>query len=125
MPSEASTVTVYALLVRMRATLRADDVFGRYGGEEFAVVLPDSDAAAAGAIAERLRSAVAADGIAIGRQTLGVTISVGVAVRTSDEQTLATLLAAADAALYQAKAGGRNRVALATPGAADAHPGQA
>jgi len=84
--------------------LRAEDVLGRLGGEEFLVVLPDSDEDAAASTAERLRSAVAtADG------PVPVTASVGWAVR-ADGEGPEDLVRRADEALYKAKAAGRDRV---------------
>lgn len=86
---------------------RAADVCGRIGGEEFAVLLADTDTAAAAALAEKLRQAVANVSIPWEGQVLQVTISVGVATYGGH---LDTLLQRADAAMYQAKAGGRNCV---------------
>lgn len=80
--------------------LRAVDVFGRYGGEEFLIVLPDTDRAGALLVAQRVRAAVAAD--------TTVTVTIGVAQHARDD--VAAVLARADQALYQGKAAGRNRV---------------
>ncbi len=91
-------------------TLRSTDLAGRFGGEEFLVVLPDTDAAGACQTAERIRRAV--EGLEIdGRdgQTFGVTVSIGVAQRRPDDDGVA-LIDRADDALYRAKHGGRNRV---------------
>jgi len=96
----------------VRARLRASDVFGRVGGEEFALLLPASDRPGACRLAEGVRAAVealrvpAADG-----QVIGVTLSIGVAVAASDAGlTPDQIYGRADAALYTAKHGGRNRV---------------
>jgi two-component system, cell cycle response regulator len=98
----------------MRATLRPYDVVGRFGGEEFVVVLPGCDAAGAQAAAERLRVSIAATAVAVGETTLRVTCSLGVAVGGAhSEGDREALLAAADAALYEAKKSGRNRVVMA------------
>ena len=86
---------------------RAADVCGRIGGEEFAVLLADTDAAAAAAVAEKLRQTVATATVPWHAQTLQVTVSVGVACHNDH---LGTLLHRADAAMYQAKGAGRNRV---------------
>jgi diguanylate cyclase (GGDEF)-like protein len=94
---------------------RAADTLARYGGEEFVALLPETDAAGAAAIAERMRArvadlALAHDGGIGGR----VTVSVGHATTTANDATSADLLvSAADVALYEAKRGGRNRVAAA------------
>lgn len=91
--------------------LRPTDLVARYGGEEFVFLLPDTDAGVALDIAERLRSAVAAEPVLdlAGVPLPGVTISVGIAeYRTGD--TVATLMGRADQALYLAKKGGRDQV---------------
>lgn len=110
-------------LRRVAATLadlarRSSDVVARYGGEEFVVVLPATDLAAAQALAEQARAAV--EGLAVEHGAAAgwgrVTLSVGVACRVPEVgASSATLLAAADAALYAAKRAGRNRVAVAPP----------
>ncbi len=95
--------------------LRAYDIAGRFGGEEFAVLLPHTQAGQARRIAERLRTAIAAASFDAGgpgghRIRVRVTVSVGVASLADTGPGLQALLAAADAALYDAKAAGRNRV---------------
>jgi diguanylate cyclase (GGDEF)-like protein/PAS domain S-box-containing protein len=96
-----------------RATLREVDVFARFGGEEFSVLLPQTDSAGAAGLAERLRRAVAAMVVPLASGDLRVTISVGVAVRQEDEASFDHLLGRADRALYRAKAMGRDRVEVA------------
>jgi diguanylate cyclase (GGDEF)-like protein len=100
---------------------RAADVPARFGGEEFAVLLPETDARGAVALADRLRAALAARRLRIPGAPgveLTVTMSVGVAVCTPADDSLDAVLRRADAALYRAKDGGRNRVepALAPAG---------
>lgn len=92
----------------MRATLRAGDSIYRVGGEEILVILPGADEEAAVEIAERLRQDVRS------RRPVGVavTVSIGVAVSKSDLVNTDDLVARADAALYSAKAGGRDAVAV-------------
>ena len=98
----------------MRAILRPYDLVGRYGGEEFVVVLPGCDAAGARAAAERLRAAVAGAAIGIGGVLVRVTCSLGIAVGDSASGWDGDrLLSAADAALYRAKRAGRNRIMVA------------
>lgn len=99
-----------------RRALRADDLLIRYGGEEFVAVLPDQDARAAGAAAERLRSTVSRTPLRLrDGTTVHVTVSVGVAVpaRGAVSDPVTGLLHEADAALYRAKAAGRDRVEVA------------
>jgi len=93
-----------------RAQARDTDLVARYGGEELAVVLPETDAAGARAIAERLRAAVEGTSHATEQGALRVTVSVGVATWPGGGQTPDELLTTADRALYRAKQTGRNRV---------------
>ena len=100
------------------ANLRTYDLAGRFGGEEFAVLLPSSNAAEALEIAERLRATlgdVTVPGRVDGGELQRITVSIGVAALDDDSTDLTGLLAAADAALYQAKRSGRNAVCLAGP----------
>jgi diguanylate cyclase (GGDEF)-like protein len=94
---------------RLRATLRGTDRLGRYGGEEFAVLLPEATVDTAD-LGERLRVAVARGPIETDAGPLPVTVSVGVRVFEPAREDLATALNGADAALYRAKQAGRNRV---------------
>lgn len=101
---------------RLRSCIRAQEALGRYGGEEFLVVLPGSGHATAVAVAERMRAAVAAQPEVIAGAPMKMTISAGIAstdmfpTATTDE-----LISRADVALYAAKDAGRNRVVNATP----------
>jgi diguanylate cyclase (GGDEF)-like protein len=110
--------------------LRQADLVGRFGGEEFVVMLPELDVAAAFVIAERLRLCIASihladldarhiDGGVCGH---ALSASVGVAVFPQHSDELAGLLEAADAALFVAKRAGRNRVVFAEEGASDQAP---
>jgi diguanylate cyclase (GGDEF)-like protein len=87
------------------AQFRKSDVCGRLGGEEFAVLLANTDAVAATALAEKFRQTVATSSIPWQADTLSVTVSIGVAAESYD---LESLLHRADMAMYQAKASGRN-----------------
>ena len=95
---------------RMRTTLRDYDYLGRYGGEEFLIVVSNSEAGVVTEVAERCRRAVAEQPVTIGDRRVPVTISVGVASTRAVGFDEAALMQSADAALYQAKAEGRNRV---------------
>jgi diguanylate cyclase (GGDEF)-like protein len=98
----------------IREICRAVDVVGRIGGEEFAVLLSQTDTEGALIVAERMRETVAGRTVSLaGGQTLGVSISIGVAAMTQEDSDLSHLLARADAALYEAKQHGRNCVRLA------------
>lgn len=96
--------------------VRGHDLASRFGGEEFLIALPGTDAAGARELAESLREAVAAMAIDWHGRTLGITVSAGVhAVVPEEGDRLDRLLEAADAALYRAKSGGRNRVEVLDP----------
>jgi diguanylate cyclase (GGDEF)-like protein len=95
-----------------RNSLRETDFLGRYGGEEFAIMLPDTDLSAAHATAERLRESIAGTPIHTDKGDLQVTVSIGVASITVDMNSVATLLDRADRGLYIAKDTGRNRVVM-------------
>ncbi len=100
---------------RLRSCIRPQEALGRYGGEEFLIVLPGSSHTTAMAVAERMRAAIAAQPESVGGATLNLTISAGVA--STDVFPTATteeLISRADVALYAAKDGGRNRVVQAT-----------
>jgi len=91
------------------AQVRSFDVLAKYGGDEFTIILPQTDRAGAMVVAERVRSAVATHAFALapaGR----ITVSLGVAMFPEDGQDSVTLLQVADRALYRAKRAGRNRV---------------
>jgi len=100
---------------RIRRSVRGADLACRYGGEEFVLILPDSDQDAAAAIAERLRARMDHDPIPVagGQKQLTITISLGVSTIQGPEDTAEAMLKRADEALYKAKRDGRNRVMLA------------
>lgn len=93
----------------IRGQLRLSDVAGRFGGEEFAVLLPDTEIQGAMILAQRLRQAIEAWSMELAGGRLSVTASVGVACLGA-EMAAVDLVDAADRALYQAKRGGRNQV---------------
>jgi len=102
-----------ALVAMLKRETRVSDIVARLGGEEFAVLLPETSLEAALPVAERIRSALEARGIAHGETAIHATVSIGVAQSTVTIGDLEALVAAADVALYAAKTGGRNRVAHA------------
>jgi diguanylate cyclase (GGDEF)-like protein len=107
----AGDAVLKAISARLQKSLRGYDRVGRYGGEEFLVVLGETDFETAIRAAERLRMAVSSEPIATGNTGLTVTVSVGLAVADdSVRTTLEQLVSAADQALYDAKRAGRNRV---------------
>jgi diguanylate cyclase (GGDEF)-like protein len=107
----------------LRRALRDADIATRIGGEEFVLWLPDTPAAAGLEVAERVRAAVAETPVAWQGQLIGLTCSIGVATLPGTTSEWANLYAAADAALYRAKQGGRNRVEVAEQ-AAEGGPGR-
>jgi two-component system, cell cycle response regulator len=98
--------------LRLKRSIRGIDLACRYGGEEFVIVMPETDMAVAAMVAERLRRRIAAGPFAItqGAQTIPVTISIGIAALRGKDDSAASLLKRADQALYRAKHDGRNRV---------------
>ncbi|HJV74007.1 MAG TPA: sensor domain-containing diguanylate cyclase [Noviherbaspirillum sp.] len=101
---------------RLRSCIRPQEALGRYGGEEFLIVLPGSSHTTAMAVAERMRLAIASQPEAIGSANLNLTISAGVAsTDLFPNATTEELISRADVALYVAKDGGRNRVEKAIP----------
>jgi diguanylate cyclase (GGDEF)-like protein len=105
-----------ALAAELRQQVRESDVVGRFGGEEFTVLLPRTDTAGACLIAERLRSSAGSLSIAAADARIQVTVSIGISVLGQHGSDLFELLAAADLALYRAKDAGRNQVRLYSPG---------
>jgi diguanylate cyclase (GGDEF)-like protein len=106
------------MLVRVcKDQIRQDDIFGRFGGEEFLLVLPDRSAAEAYIVGEKIRTGIESYNFLHGeKQPMGrLTISGGVAAYPDSGSTSTEVLQRADEALYQAKNGGRNRIVVAPP----------
>ncbi|EME62106.1 GGDEF domain-containing protein [Amycolatopsis decaplanina] len=105
----------------LRAEVRAADLVGRYGGEEFVVLLPGTSRFDAHAIAERIRLRIASTSVSLGGTKpddplfAGTTVSIGVSSHPADGETLDRLIGAADQALRAAKAAGRNRTVVFEP----------
>lgn len=121
---EAGDAVLVAFAQLLRDRLRKTDLIARFGGEEFLVALPDTDAQVAIAVAEELRGALESLAIPYQGKRLQLTVSIGVAEYGRDGVDLDTLSRIADERLYQAKAAGRNRVrggaAAAAPTTAEA-----
>jgi two-component system cell cycle response regulator len=98
--------------VRVRKSIRGIDLACRYGGEEFVIVMPETDLHVAGIVAERLRRSIAGEPFAVhnGAKRIEVTISIGLSILERKGEPVADVLKRADVALYRAKHDGRNRV---------------
>jgi len=110
----AGDAALRSIAAEMYSMMRSYDFIGRYGGEEFLIILPECREESAAAFAERIRARISSESIDTPEGAVSITISLGVAtsnhVRTKDADTLVN---AADRALYQAKQNGRNRVEVA------------
>jgi len=95
---------------RIKKNLRAEEIVGRYGGEEFLVLLSNTDSSQALEAAQRIRLAVSESPVLTEKQQIRFTVSIGVATSLNGDRDLHGLLKSADKALYQAKEKGRNRV---------------
>lgn len=111
-----------ALVSNVRATLRAGDVIGRVGGEEFVVLAPDTQLNDAVVLAERIRHTLECSPLLIDGHALQLTVSIGVAVALPGERDVAAIMQLADTALYAAKRAGRNRVVAAGSAQVSAAP---
>jgi len=109
---QAGDDVLRSLSLLIQQNLRQTDIAGRYGGEEFGIILPETDDRGAIVFAERLRKAVANNPIDTGSETLFCTISIGISLLSPDTPDYLTWLSESDQALYQSKEGGRNMVTL-------------
>jgi two-component system cell cycle response regulator len=107
---QAGDTVLTAVVAHARELLRRPDLIGRLGGEEFVVLLPQSNAAEAAIVGERIREAVQKLRIRFDGQTICITLSMGVAEFGSDGADIEQVIGAADKRMYAAKAAGRNRV---------------
>jgi diguanylate cyclase (GGDEF)-like protein len=104
-------------------SIRDIDLFGRLGGEEFTILLPDTEEAGACQVAERIRVAVQESGIKLSSQeSIHFTVSIGVATLQSSDRSITELLLRADQALYDSKNNGRNRTTVASSYESDHEP---
>jgi diguanylate cyclase (GGDEF)-like protein len=110
----AGDAVLKEFVARVRDGLRAQDILGRYGGEEFLILLPATEVDQAVQVAERVRTSWASSAVALpGGEQILATVSIGLAMGNGPSIHIEKLYAAADRALYQAKQGGRNRIVVA------------
>jgi diguanylate cyclase (GGDEF)-like protein len=113
---EAGDQVLRALAGALREILRGGDIAGRLGGEEFAILTPQTDLPGAAQLARRLQAKIAGLAVSFGTHTINITVSIGVAPVPPAPDGLARALRDADSLLYRAKNTGRNRVVTAGPG---------
>ena len=111
----AGDVVIQAIAEAVRGNLRKTDIAGRYGGEEYAVLLVDTPIDQAAVLAERLRQSVEALQINYNAHQIKVTLSIGLAEYNADMTGHRQWIEASDKGLYQSKANGRNQVTLYIP----------
>ena len=117
----AGDTVLKQMVTASRRLLGKNDIFGRLGGEEFGILLPDCDTAQAVQVAEQLRVAIAGTDTGDGRDEFPISASFGVTSTSASGYQLQQLLANADAALYQAKRQGRNRVEIYNKASSPGH----
>lgn len=113
---KAGDSLLVSLVKSIEGQLRHTDVLARHGGDEFIVLLPETPAAGALDVAERIRAAVATNALALNGKLVSTTVSIGAASYPQDGSSLDLLLARADHNMYQAKLAGRNRVVQQSEG---------
>ncbi|WEX11711.1 PleD family two-component system response regulator [Chelativorans sp. AA-79] len=109
---DGGDVVLREAAARLRRNLRGIDLVCRFGGEEFVVVMPETELEVAERVGERIRLQIAGDSFAVGKadETVTVTVSIGIAALHQPQDTIEALMKRADMALYEAKTAGRNRV---------------
>ncbi|MEX2240894.1 MAG: diguanylate cyclase [Burkholderiales bacterium] len=112
---QAGDETLKHCAALLKKLARASDSCGRYGGEEFVLLAPETELAGAGALAERILDEMRGNPVHTSRGEIRVTASIGVTALGARDATLADVLRRADAALYEAKAAGRDRVVAVAP----------
>jgi diguanylate cyclase (GGDEF)-like protein len=111
---DAGDKALRALSSMLISEFRTIDLVGRLGGEEFALVFPETDLAGARIACERLRTTTQATKISVGETEISLTVSIGLATATTGMIEGSALLKRADELLYAAKNGGRNRLVIST-----------
>jgi diguanylate cyclase (GGDEF)-like protein len=106
----AGDAVLVAVVERAQEIVRLPDLVGRFGGEEFVILLPGSTAEQAASVGERIRAAIADRPVPASGEMLHVTASIGIAAFGPDGETIESVIKAADERLYRAKDAGRNRV---------------
>ncbi len=109
---QAGDAVLVAFTRSAQSALRTGDLFSRYGGEEFCALLPDTTGERAHAVAERLRAALSDLVVTHEGNMIATTVSIGIAEGNAGAESFDVIVAAADMALYRAKAEGRNRVVM-------------
>ncbi|CAG7856808.1 hypothetical protein MCAMS1_01439 [biofilm metagenome] len=109
---DCGDITLAAVAKNIKKSMRNSDVLFRYGGEEFVVLLSETDLEGANIVAERIRKAIAASTISYDMTAVRVTASIGVTALHNDDTT-DTMVKRADEAMYRAKHGGRNKIVTA------------
>ena len=110
----AGDIAMKALAFAITDNIRMADIGVRYGGEEFIIMLPNTDKSTALEVAERIRTAIATNAVKVSSDKKAyITASFGVATYTTDASSLDDLIGKADAALYAAKKAGKNKTCLA------------
>jgi diguanylate cyclase (GGDEF)-like protein/PAS domain S-box-containing protein len=107
---QAGDKALIAFADTCRQVIRESDLLGRLGGEEFAIVLPETSLLQAHALAERLREATAAIVVSLPEKEIRLTVSIGLSELSASDASISPMMRRADIALYRAKAEGRNRV---------------
>ncbi|MGY6630576.1 MAG: GGDEF domain-containing protein [Wenzhouxiangella sp.] len=115
---EAGDEVLIEVVRRIQSQLRPTDIFGRVGGEELAILLPQTNADEALAAADRIRKTIEAEAVAYEQAAIPMTASIGVACRHPADSEWADCLRRADKAMYQAKAAGRNCIVVDSDNAA-------
>jgi diguanylate cyclase (GGDEF)-like protein len=115
----AGDTVLKAVAERASRCLRPDDVLGRFGGEEFIVLLPGTELVDAAVVGERIRRAIEVEPVRHGALNIAVTASIGAAQVCDDALTANEVVRDADRALYDAKTAGRNRLVVASSGLLD------